>query len=424
MVSVPTAMDITYCEGARLLQDSQADIDTILVQRPNGNLTCRHCYLVIADAGNLPTISSDKDWPLVVSCHVQACASLHDRRAAYSCYACLERGKTSIETSVAALKNHLQSCDLIKDVQPPTPYPPREPVREEQVRAPSVPERPKRRSRPAPAMEATPERPTARDPEMVQSPSSRRPVPSNSIWPGPAASPAVPNSPATPVKQTPSHGAMPAESERASQPRPKREVPTQAERTYTPVDVSRPEQPSGGPRAYADPSDVFATTLAIPSTKTFRPHRHRGAFSNDNYASPVRRKDINPEPSSQAPFPEPAREDRSFPTRPSRAPPAPPVLSAPAPPSSTSRADSAKIQQLASLGIGRARAEYLLHQTGGDVNEAAELGFSEQQQQQQHGSVGSGGSSSEWLPTPSSQAAQSEALPLSPGLERRNRRSK
>ncbi|OQU99130.1 hypothetical protein CLAIMM_04808 [Cladophialophora immunda] len=164
MAAVISAMDITYCEGARLLQDSQADIDAILVQRPNGNLTCKHCYLVLADADNLRTISSDKDWPLVVSCHVQACASLHDRRAAYSCYACLERGKTSIETSVAALKSHLQSCDLIKDVQPTKPSQRQEPVKEGPGAAPSIPERPKRRSRPAPAMERRP-----RDKQLARS---------------------------------------------------------------------------------------------------------------------------------------------------------------------------------------------------------------------------------------------------------------
>ncbi|KIW34278.1 hypothetical protein, variant 2 [Cladophialophora immunda] len=440
MAAVISAMDITYCEGARLLQDSQADIDAILVQRPNGNLTCKHCYLVLADADSLRTISSDKDWPLVVSCHVQACASLHDRRAAYSCYACLERGKTSIETSVAALKSHLQSCDLIKDVQPTKPSQRQEPVKEGPGAAPSIPERPKRRSRPAPAMEATPERQTAREVESAQSASSRRPVPSNPFWSGQAAPPVVPNSPVTP-----------AESERPLQPRSRREVPTQAERTYTPSNAPRPGQPSGFP-----PHDAAGHDPRSPFFQEFppTPPPPRGTFSNDHPATPIRRKDVRLETASQ-PFPEPAREDRTFPTRPSRAPPAPPVLSAPAPapgpnacpdarptrpdvppafqntgsgdingtameygqvPQSP-RADPAKIQQLAALGISRARAEYLLHQTGGDVNEAAELGFSEQQ-----GSVGGAGGG--WLPTAASQAAQSEALPSSPGLDRRNRRSR
>lgn len=50
----------------------------------------------------------------MVSCHVQACASLKDRRAAYSCYACSESGHRSTETLAAGMRNHLQSCDLIK----------------------------------------------------------------------------------------------------------------------------------------------------------------------------------------------------------------------------------------------------------------------------------------------------------------------
>ncbi|KIY01699.1 uncharacterized protein Z520_01837 [Fonsecaea multimorphosa CBS 102226] len=446
MVSIiPTTMDITYCEGARLLQDSQADLDAILVQRPNGNLTCKHCYLVIADADpdadNLRTMSSDKDWPLVVSCHVQACASLHDRRAAYSCYACLERGKTSIETSVAALKSHLQSCHLIKELQPTMPYQRHssesESIKEAQARAPSIPVRPKRRSRPAPGVEATPERQTAGDAETVQSATSRRPVPSNPFWSGQtAASPVAPNSPSTPIKQGPT------DSERPVQSRSRREIPTQAERTYTPSTAARPEQLNAVNRPYAEGADVFSVPGGFPPHEAgshdprnpffqeFPPMPPpRATFSNDHSTAPIRRKDVRLEPSAQ-PFPEPGREDRSFPTRPSRAPPAPPVLSAPAPgPNSRAaqpiqvdvpqspHADHAKIQQLAALGISRARAEYLLNQTGGDVNEAAVLGFEEQQ-----GSMDGGGG--EWLPTPSSQAAQTEGLPSSPSSDRRNRRSR
>ena len=53
MADTLNPMDITYCEGARLLQDSQADIGSILLQRPNGGLICQHCYLVVADANDV-----------------------------------------------------------------------------------------------------------------------------------------------------------------------------------------------------------------------------------------------------------------------------------------------------------------------------------------------------------------------------------
>ncbi|KAH0834444.1 hypothetical protein AYO21_11202 [Fonsecaea monophora] len=458
MVSISSPVDITYCEGARLLQDSQADLEAILVQRPNGNLTCKHCYLVIADTDNLGSISTDKDWPLVVSCHVQACASLHDRRAAYSCYACLERGKTSIETSAAALKTHLQSCDLIKDIQPTKPQQRQASGREEQVPAPAIPERPKRSSRPAPASEptvATPERPTARsNVESSQNPSSRRPVPSNPFWPAPAAAPAVPNSPVTP--RQPHSDDMSAAN--FPPPRSRREVPAQAVRGSQPSNAPLPEQTEAPFRPHADVSDAFNVPGGFPPhdaaghnarSPFFQdfpptPPPHRASNSMDQTSSPIRRKDVKLEASS-LPFAE-SREDRSMPTRPTRAPPAPPVLSAPGPgsvprsdmrpaqsdvppfPNTVSngmergqgqqipRADPAMVQQLAALGISRARAEFLLNQTGGDVNEAAELGFSEQQ-----GSLASG---NPWLPTAATQAMQPEVVPASPGVDRRNRRSK
>ncbi|EXJ75300.1 uncharacterized protein A1O5_01996 [Cladophialophora psammophila CBS 110553] len=470
-------MDITYCEGARLLQDSRADIDSILIHRPNGNLTCKHCYLVIADADSFSAVSLDKDWPLVVSCHVQACASLHDRRAAYSCYACLERGKTSLETSAAALKSHVQSCELIKDIhQSRKPYQPQESIREGYVPAPTVPARPKRSSRPAPAMEATPLKQSSRDVETAQSSSSRRPLPSNPFRPGQTAPPVVPNSPVTP-KQTHSPGTLPPESSPALPSRPKTGVSTHAERTYTPPSVLRPEQTHtvSGPRA--DAAHIFNVPGGFPGHEAAShdprspfsqefpptPPPPRVIFSHDHTATPIRRKDVKLESNSQ-PLSEPGREDKSLPTRPTRAPPAPPVLSPPAPvpypgssqpisspisnprfngspiehslpgatpqtpragtqDTTTARADPAKIQQLtAALEISRARAEYLLSQTGGDLNEAAELGFSEQQDQHYGGMGGGGG----WLPTSASQAVQPpEAFPSGAGSAGgRNRRSR
>lgn len=110
-------IDLTYCEGARLLQDSETRVRTVLKRRPDGGFVCKYCYLLIGDTDSSEALISSADFGLIVSCHVQACPSLRDRRAGYSCFACAESGKTCFRASAGEMKIHLQSCHSVKIVQ-------------------------------------------------------------------------------------------------------------------------------------------------------------------------------------------------------------------------------------------------------------------------------------------------------------------
>ncbi|OCT44525.1 hypothetical protein CLCR_05936 [Cladophialophora carrionii] len=381
-------MDLTYCEGARLLQDSQADISSILVQRPNGGLVCQHCYLVVADASDVNAIAPDQDWALLVSCHVQACGSLHDRRAAYSCYACLETGKASVETTMAELKAHLQVCELIRDIKLSGQYrgqgfpTPSSPVSRDGVQKPEMTPRP---------TAAAARHPTGKT-ETARSPNNARDAPLN-----PFAH--AQDVPATTVQPLPSHFEDPLEPTPPLPSRPKSRAPTNAETMYTPPTVRRPEQSVHPNIARPHAPDMYNIPGGFPGHNAAVPDS-RASSLHDYSPTVPRRKEVRtdvPGPSHAS-----STETKSFPTAPSRAPPAPPVLSSPAPPpyhqgkdthgndhqsapvasqSSTSNTytgpDPVKIQQLVSFGIPRMDAEYLLSRTGGDVNAAAELQLSE-----------------------------------------------
>lgn len=421
MADVLNAMDITYCEGARLLQDSQADLGSILIQRPNGGLVCQHCYLVVADANDVKSIAPDQDWPLLVSCHVQACVSMHDRRAAYSCYACLERGKTSVETSMAALRRHLNVCELIRDIK----------LHDQHLRRQATDG-----TRPA----SSAGRRNGKKPELTSQPTrSTQPQTAESAWSAssnPFKQTLGMPPPATPVQQNKSQNpsAMP-EPTPALPARPKERAAaaaaaqTQAERMYTPPSSARrgaeqqPTFPPPNPRINTNAGDQYTT---IPGGF---PNNHQSdrdsIYSVSSQTDPSayaaglpmpRRKEIKPDHHNHQQQPSTSSHDRTssgsaFPNPPTRAPPAPPLLSQPqpqpqpsgaqAPPSygpatshpnpfsmnpptsagpgaydSFSRPESAKVAQLVSLGIPAPEAEGLLMQTGGDVNAAAELRFS------------------------------------------------
>jgi hypothetical protein len=98
--------DITYCKGALLLQKSQSDVYSIVErQSSDQQFICKYCSLEISDfQWNAPNHGTEH-WSLLASCHVLACPSLKDRRAAYRCFTCL-----SIEASAAAIRAHVDAC--------------------------------------------------------------------------------------------------------------------------------------------------------------------------------------------------------------------------------------------------------------------------------------------------------------------------
>ncbi|KIW63801.1 hypothetical protein PV04_08773 [Phialophora macrospora] len=444
MVDTMDAMDsdITYCEGARLLQDARADIGSILIQRPNGGLICQHCYLVVADANDVKAIAPDQDWSLLVSCHVQACGSLHDRRAAYSCYACLERGMASVETSMAALKAHLQVCDLIREIKLSGQHGGQgdtrtaSPMSRRSVQKPEI----NPRSNTTVLEPIRPRRPAGKMEQAQPTPNSARNPPLDPF--GQAQ-----DKPATPIQQMPLRVETPLEDTPPLPSRPKSYRPptNTAETIYPPPTMRRAEQLVQPSPARPHESDMYNIPGGFPGSKAAAVPDSRVSSMHDYSPTvPLRRKEVRTE--APGPSQASASDAKSFPTAPSRAPPAPPVLSPPAPPpyhqgkdahgslapqQSSAQAGSAqtpstnmytgpdpvKVQQLVSFGIPRMDAEYLLNRTGGDVNAAAELQLSEM------------GSLSGHARETSPQALQSTAFPAplgsNPPLDRRNnRRSK
>ncbi len=360
-------IDITYCEGARLLQDSQADIGSILIQRPNGGLICQHCYLVVADANDVRAIAPDQDWSLLVSCHVQACNSLHDRRAAYSCYACLERGKMIVESSMAALKQHLNTCELIRDIKLSDQH------RKLELNRPAPPasRRSGKRAEISPLSPVNTETAGARRPAgrpETASPTSAR---NQSTF--------------TPMQKAQARSELPWEQANPPLPsRPKGGIPID----ILPSSARRPDQPGPAGTSRTNAQDNYNIPGGFPGHNA--PSDSRTSSLQDYSPTVPRRKEVRMETSGPS-------EPMGLPTPPSRAPPAPPVLSQPDPPpyyqgkdtgsastpssatthDSFPHVDPAKIRQLVSLGIPRMDAEYLLNRTGGDVNAAAELQLSE-----------------------------------------------
>ncbi|KAJ9613186.1 hypothetical protein H2200_003127 [Cladophialophora chaetospira] len=343
-------------------------------------------------ANDVRAIAPDQDWSLLVSCHVQACISLHDRRAAYSCYACLERGKTTVESSMAALREHLNVCELIRDIKLSDQH------RKQELKRPTPPASRRSGKRP----EVTPQSPTPAEASGTRRPAGRVETVQNPF--------STRNQPSTPSRQardmaadTLQRGQMrddiPWESNPPLPSRPKSSAPTDADRQYTGPSTRRPEQPGTASTARPHPMDTYNIPGGFPGQNLA--HSDSRASSLHDYSPTVpRRKEVR----LDAPGPSNLSSDpKGLPTPPSRAPPAPPVLSPPAPPpyyqgkdtggntshpnSATStheshadsfpRVDPVKIQQLVSLGIPRMDAEYLLNRTGGDVNAAAELQLSE-----------------------------------------------
>ena len=420
ITTLPTP-EITYCEGALLLQTTSTPLGSILLQRPSGALICQHCYLLVADAQDVKAIAPDQDWSLLVSCHVQACSSLHDRRAMYSCFACHERGGTEVQKSMVALREHLGGCEVM-----------RLKGREgEGLRKGRGKEGMGGRKGARGGEVPLPMAATAREPVAAQSPTGARKTTSNNPFAGtlnfqPQSSRPQPS---IPIEINPPLPNRP----RTGPPPPPPPPPTNAERMYTPAAVLGPERiiPQSSPSNPAPPNS-FSIPGGFPDFMTHSGNDSRTSSMLD-YNSPTipRRKEVRPDGLSE----------KTFPNQPARAPPLPPVLSPPAPPpyyqgktaptdpnnyqpspvssSHDSRHDSfpavdvVKIQQLVSLGIPRLDAEYLLNRTGGDVNAAAELQLSEM------GSLA--GPVREQ--TPSQPVSHPNPLGSSP-VERRNRRSK
>ena len=104
-----------YCDGALLLQKSKADVSNVITQQSiEQDYVCNYCYLEISDFRSCSLNYTKKDWALLASCHVQACKSAKDRRAAYRCFACLWCGHSEIQSSAATFQDHLDACQFMK----------------------------------------------------------------------------------------------------------------------------------------------------------------------------------------------------------------------------------------------------------------------------------------------------------------------
>jgi hypothetical protein len=105
------AKDVTYCKDALLLQKSKSDVYSILErQSSDQHFICKYCYLEISDFQWNASNHATEHWSLLASCHVLACPSLKDRRAAYRCFTCFSHGHNVIEPSAAAIRQHLDAC--------------------------------------------------------------------------------------------------------------------------------------------------------------------------------------------------------------------------------------------------------------------------------------------------------------------------
>ncbi|KAK5058588.1 hypothetical protein LTR84_010851 [Exophiala bonariae] len=118
--------DIDWCKGALLVQQTSASHQFILAQ-PDSQLAkvCKFCYLEVSDYRSKAVRHTDQDWSALASCHVLACSSFKDRRAAYRCFGCYISGVSKIHTSAAAMLDHLAACEEFNEKRTRSQSPPR-----------------------------------------------------------------------------------------------------------------------------------------------------------------------------------------------------------------------------------------------------------------------------------------------------------
>jgi hypothetical protein len=328
--------EIDWCKGAFLIQQSPASYQSILAQ-PTSQLdkVCKFCYLEISDYRSKAVHQADEDWSALASCHVLACSSFKDRRAAYRCFGCYISGVSKVHTSAAAMLDHIATCEEFTEKRTRSQMPPkttaaghgRYPSRLAQSYSDSS----------ASSAPATPSTDSAHSPAPKPSkPRSQAPPPSNPI-PLPTRNP-------PPVP------------------------PTEAGPAYPP----RPEAP------HSSRSIPGTFPMADPIEKLYQPPRAPPTPSTQQRSSsPLFRSTSTPRkpvPASQAPPPQPPQS-----------PPHPPHMSPSRPqrtswnPSSAESSSPplprlpAQVRQLMELGATKGEAENGLKETNWDVPQAADL---------------------------------------------------
>ncbi|KIX04453.1 uncharacterized protein Z518_05321 [Rhinocladiella mackenziei CBS 650.93] len=420
--------EITYCRGALLLQSSKADADSILIPRPNGGFTCRHCYLTINNSETSETTISSKDWSLIVSCHVQACASFRDRRAAFCCYGCFKHGNISTEISAVKMKDHLRTCELIKALN------------DTHMRGQRRETRQSSDLKFSKTSKAEPWKSPARDLKPMGAPTpGMNASQSSNISPSESRNPFRPTQPVLPIDPrapaTPAQQMQPSTTSTWTPSSPltsrlKAEAPSQGEKISSASNVQRTKDSTLTNKAGPNTPDVFIIPGGFdaydsptsrqefkrPPFPEISPTIPRASFPDETHAEAIRRKAVNMELPVQAPSVPPS----SFPG-------APPPDSSPGQPmprpvqnpiiDPRRAAEAADIRKLELLGIPAHKAKHLLQQANGDVNKAADLSFSG------HDTLSSGTQMG-------SQSMNPVASPMPAGsgpgqsTERRSRRSK
>jgi hypothetical protein len=375
------AGDVAYCKSALLLQESKADIYSVLKrQNSDQHFICTHCYLEISDfRSNAPNYKAE-DWSLLASCHVLACSSLKDRRAAYRCFACFARGHDVIEPSAAAIRVHLDTCEFRKmrnaqgkknlgkarayqssavEESEQTTYPPLlssgTPARDTSTSLYT-----QHASRPSDTAKlAASSQPNERDrvyvPNQSMPPIPRRPAP-----PAPSSVSADRSEPLAPSlpKSTPSGTATTTE-------RRGRNDDDSRARDF--ASLSSSPLPAESPAANT-PRTPRHANIRQPSTPT-------SMTNPTSPASITNRASIsggNPEDLTNRGRPQSSRGHQHTASNPSASLP----TYSPLVDGASDAAEEAKINELYQLGIPRAQAESLLRATGGRLNEAAELACS------------------------------------------------
>jgi hypothetical protein len=320
--------DIDWCKGALLIQQTSASHQFILAQ-PTSQLVkvCKFCYLEVSDYRSNAVRHTDEDWSALASCHVLACSSFKDRRAAYRCFGCYVSGVSKIHTSAAAMLDHIATCEEFTEKRTRSQTPPKTTTAGHGV----LPSRYAQSYSDSPASSA-PSTPSTNGTH------STTPPPSKLLSQAPPLSTQIP----LPMREPP--------------PVPS----TEAGSAYPP----RPEAPHSVksiPGTFPMAEPIENPNQAPPAAPTFNAHQQSSDPFRPSTSTP--RKPI-PAASAQPSLPpqSPSRTHRTSWSHYPAEPPSPPVPRLPT-----------QVRQLMELGATKHEAESGLKETNWDVPQAADL---------------------------------------------------
>lgn len=400
------AEDVAYCKAALILQQSQTDVYSVLErQSSEQHFVCKYCYLEISDFQFNASKYTTEDWSLLASCHILACPSFHDRRAAYRCFACFAHGENMIEPSAAVMRQHLDVCHFRKTwnelrekrlcwtmrhqsspVKEPEPHPcpsplaldfqargsfgvlpnhsasrletPTQPTATAQPDAPEIVVGPDQ-NRPATMRRPVQTTPSSVSANLSGPPAPKSPMSTLSRVSRDQTAPPVPPLP----KSTLPHMAVTAEF-----PEMNNGAPETGDFTDLPGSFPKPEPPvANNPRTPRHPNRPPPGTptpmidTPSPTLTANRPHitgHAEDLATRGRLKSSPRNQHSVSSSSASASLPSPTSMTHVN--------------------GANDTAEAAKVSQLEQLGIPRAQAENLLRTTGGNLNEAAELSFRNQ----------------------------------------------